>query len=196
MPKTAAAAGVVEWVLAEHRALRAAYDFDVRMLVPRDLLTQRPAGAANSIVWLVWHLARCEDAVVNALVRGAPQVLERDGWPGRIATTDTRIGTGFTAEEVDALSCAVDPGQVDAYWTAVRQATAAWLQRVPASELDRVPPNRLDPASLVPSDGAWILDRWRDKPASFLLSDAVIAHGYAHLGEMQTVRGLLGIRGL
>jgi hypothetical protein len=28
--------------------------------------------------WLIWHVARYEDAAVNAVLRGVPQILERD----------------------------------------------------------------------------------------------------------------------
>jgi hypothetical protein len=38
----------------------------------------RPHGL-NSIAWLVWHMARCEDALSIVLV-GRPQVLDEEDW--------------------------------------------------------------------------------------------------------------------
>ena len=39
-----------------------------------------------SIVWHLWHLTRVEDAVVNAMLRGMPEILDRGndgaGWLG------------------------------------------------------------------------------------------------------------------
>jgi hypothetical protein len=38
----------------------------------------RPPGL-NSIAWLGWHMARCEDALSLVLV-GRPQVLDEEDW--------------------------------------------------------------------------------------------------------------------
>lgn len=188
---------VVEWILHELRALRAAYDFDIGGAVPRDLVAVRPEGAANSILWLVWHLARIEDVAINTIIRDAPQVLFEDGWTARIGTPDTRVGTGFADADVRSVTEALDIDHLHAYWAAVRARTLAWLESGPDLEhapdvgarLSRIP-------EIAPPDGAWLAEQWAGKPARYFVRTAVIAHGYVHLGEMRAVRGRLGIDGL
>jgi len=38
----------------------------------------------NSLAWLLWHLARAEDAVVNVVVGAREQVLSAGDWPRRL----------------------------------------------------------------------------------------------------------------
>src|SRR4051794_25366524 len=63
-------------------------------------LRARPAPAANSIIWLLWHAARIEDAAINGIVAGGPQVLECDGWGERLGVAGRQIGTGMGDAEV------------------------------------------------------------------------------------------------
>src|SRR3712207_6038315 len=53
-----------------------------------------PDGGGNSIAWLLWHMARLEDVVVNTLLRGAPEVLDRDGWVATLGIATRDVGTG------------------------------------------------------------------------------------------------------
>jgi hypothetical protein len=50
--------------------------------------------------------------------------------------------------------------------------------------------------AVVPAEGEWIRDEWSGKPARYFVRSVVLAHGFAHLGEMRSIRGLLGIAGL
>jgi hypothetical protein len=197
MRRSATMAPVVDWILAELRALRAAYDFDIAAAVPRDKLTARPDGADNSIAWIVWHLARMEDVAINAVVRGGQQVLETDGWGARMSVADMRTGTGFAPSDVRGIEQILDVDGLDGYWTAVRRATISWLETAPS--LDEVPDatSRLAAIpAIVPSEGGWIHEEWMGKPARYFVRTVVIAHGYLHLGEMRSVRSRLGINGL
>jgi len=47
----------------------------------------------NSIAWLVWHMARCEDALSLVLV-GRPQVLDEADWLPRLQLSMRDVGTG------------------------------------------------------------------------------------------------------
>ncbi len=81
-------------------------------------LRARPHGQ-NSIVWLVWHVARAEDIGVNRFAFQRPQVYDEDGWAERIGTGRRDLGTGMTSDDVSALSAAADVAAVRAYWEAV-----------------------------------------------------------------------------
>ena len=50
-----------------------------------------PGSLDHSIAWVVWHMTRIEDATMNLLVAGSPQVLLREDWLERmeIAVRDT-----------------------------------------------------------------------------------------------------------
>jgi hypothetical protein len=54
-----------------------------------------PEGYHNSIAWLLWHMARCEDVMVNTVLRNVPEVLD-DGWLNRLGVSTRHIGTGDT----------------------------------------------------------------------------------------------------
>jgi hypothetical protein len=166
---------------------------------PGELLAARPGGAGNSLSWLMWHLARVEDVVVNAVVRGRPQVLLAEGWGPRLGVDDARVGTGFTDDEVARFSREADPVEVDAYWQAVRAGTAGWLKEVPLTDLDVVPDfdARLAVAPpIVPDEAKWLLDLWRGRSTGWFVRFPVIDHGFLHLGQMQEIRGRLGVHGV
>src|SRR5437879_2163982 len=46
-------------------------------------LRARPQGL-NSIAWLLWHVTRFEDVAINAVLRDAPEVLDREGWAAQL----------------------------------------------------------------------------------------------------------------
>src|SRR5580693_5530162 len=72
----------------------------VRDLGP-DLLEARLDPAANSISWLIWHLARSQDAQVAA-VMDSEQLWKSDGWSRRFALPLHEDSTGYShsADEV------------------------------------------------------------------------------------------------
>ena len=56
----------------------------------------RPGAHLNSLVWLLWHMARTEDVAVNLVVVGRAQVLD-DRWTKRMNIPWRTIGTGMNA---------------------------------------------------------------------------------------------------
>jgi len=45
-----------------------------------DQMRRRPASGLNSLVWLLWHMARTEDVAVNLVVSDGRQVDQKDGF--------------------------------------------------------------------------------------------------------------------
>ncbi len=186
-------------IRTEHDELRAFYERAVQRIVPPELLPVRPGGAGNSIAWLVWHLARVEDIVINTIVRGTPQILLAGEWAARMRVADPRVGTGFEEAEVEGLSRAIDVAALDGYWQAVRRATDDWLASVPAGFFDTVPDVRARLSAIQPiappkaQEG--LIGFWSGRPASFLVRFPLIDHGFLHLGEMLAIRGRLGLKG-
>lgn len=159
-------------------------------------LRERPDGS-NSIVWLLWHITRFEDVVVNTVLRGVPEVLDRDGWQERLGV-DTRLaGTGSSDEEVGEFSARADPSTVRAYRAAVGRETRLWAETADFEALAAVPDvaGRLSQAPAALDERAdWVRQLWARKTGLGLLSLPVIGHSYIHIGEARVTRSRLGGR--
>ena len=103
-----------------------------------DDLAYRPDDEANTVGWLVWHLARVQDAQV-ADVAGAPQTWTAGGWAERFALPFDASATGYgqSPEDVAALA-GTGPELLLGYLDAVQAATLAYLAGLDESELARV----------------------------------------------------------
>src|SRR5882724_5699485 len=72
-----------------------------------DQMRVRPREDLNSLAWLLWHIARAEDIMVNALVAGREQVCD-DAWRKRLGVSRRDFGIGMTSPEVTELTRGVD----------------------------------------------------------------------------------------
>ena len=187
-----------QWIHAQHDDLGSLVERTILNSTPRDLLHVRPDGMGNSIIWLLWHVARVEDVAINTIVRGVAQVLIEGDWQKHLGLADHRIGTGFDETEVEELSRVVAIDEVQAYWKTVRTETSRGLAEVRLETLDAVPDldarlGAIPP--IVPERARWLLDFWRGRTAGFFVRLPALDHGYLHLGEMLAIRGRLGIPG-
>jgi hypothetical protein len=153
-----------------------------------------PGPRLNSIVWLLWHMARCEDAAVNAVICDGDQVLDH-GWRRDLRVDRADIGTGMTAPEVAALSAAVDVDALLAYRLAVARQTRVALstlddQRLSAPAMASSQVQHLHDLGLFGPHAAHIPPFWSTKPLRWFLW-LPTGHCYAHLGEAVTVRSQL-----
>ena len=104
----------------------------------------------------IWHLARCEDVLVNTVVADRAQVFDGEPWPDRLGVDRRDIGTGMTGDEVDDLVAAID---------------VAALRRYRAAVGTRV------------SDAGWVIDAWHGTTLGFLLGRNLLTHNALHIGE-------------
>jgi uncharacterized damage-inducible protein DinB len=137
-------------------------------------LAHRPAGGANSIAWLVWHLTRVQDDHV-ADAAGTAQVWTDDGWAERFAlplgTSDT--GYGHTPDEVAAVRVE-SADLLTGYHNAVHDRTVRYV------------------AALTDGDLGRIVDRAWDPPVTLAVRlISVISDDLQHAGQAAYVRGLL-----
>jgi hypothetical protein len=139
-----------------------------------DQLAARPDPDANSVAWLVWHLARVQDDHV-AEVAGTEQVWTSAGWSQRfgLPLDDGDIGYGHSSEQV--ASVRVDtPDLLTGYLAAVGEATGRYLAGLSGDDLDRV-----------------VDDRW-DPPVTLAVRLAsVLSDDLQHAGQASYVRGLV-----
>jgi hypothetical protein len=158
-------------------------------------LRERPRGV-NSIVWLVWHAARVQDAAVSRFVADRPQVLD-EGWNPRLGFARRDVGTGMAAGEVEALSRDVDVAALRGYHRAVSDRTkaiatalppAAWSEVVPGEQVRRV----VAADGLLVEAGKWVEDFWADgRTRGWFLLQVGLLHPYGHWFEAMVTRGFL-----
>ncbi len=67
-----------------------------------------PPGRANSVAWMLWHITRIEDATMNVLLADGPQVFHRGNWQSKLNSPYVDVGNEMSAEEIRALSEAVN----------------------------------------------------------------------------------------
>jgi uncharacterized damage-inducible protein DinB len=111
----------------------------------QDQLAYRADPAANSIAWLVWHLARVQDDHV-ADVAGHEQAWTADGWRERygLPFDAADVGYGHDADEVAELGGAPAKLLID-YYDAVHQRTIRYVRDLKDADLSRIVDERWDP---------------------------------------------------
>ncbi len=139
-----------------------------------DQLAQRPSPDANSIAWLVWHLARVQDDHV-AEVAGLEQVWTSQGWHERFGLPFDPgvIGYGQSSQEVGQVR-GLDAELLTGYLDAVHEQTVGYVSGLGLDDLDRVVDERWDPAVTL---GARLV--------------SVINDDQQHVGQAAYVRGLV-----
>jgi hypothetical protein len=158
----------------------------------------RPGQGVNSIVWLLWHMARTEDASINLVVVDGQQVLD-DDWARQLGVPWRHIGTGMSDDEVAELTRLADIAAVRAYRAAVGRRTRQVVQALAPEAWDE--PVGLSDTTRAARAGAfgpnagWVegvgLGAWQDQSRGARLAGAALRHNAMHMGEAVTVRGLL-----
>lgn len=99
----------------------------------------QPNPEANSIGFLLWHLARAEDGGIHTFLQQKPQLWIADNWCQKLNVSDNQEddGWGYTAEQLAAFRV---PELKDllAYADAVRSQTIEYLQGVTPDKLNEV----------------------------------------------------------
>lgn len=159
-----------------------------------DQMRARPGQGLNSLVWLLWHMARTEDVSVNLVVADGRQVLD-DDWVRRLNGPWRIIGTGMTDDEVSQLTARADVAALRAYRDAVGRRTqeivrslkpAAWDEMVSTADTARA-------AAAGAFGWGWVdgagYQAWQDQSRAARLAGGALRHNAVHLGEAITIRG-------
>lgn len=109
-----------------------------------EVSSYRPTPQANSIAWLIWHSARCQDLQLCDIA-GTEQVWTRDGWKDRFGLDlpANDIGYGHTPDDVAKVHAPAD--LLAGYYLAVHKDTLAYIAGVTAEELRRIVDTRWEP---------------------------------------------------
>ena len=139
-------------------------------------LATRVTPDANSIAWLVWHLARVQDDHV-ADVAGTEQVWTAQDFVSRFDLPFDAGVIGYGMSSADVGRVRADAGLLTGYLRAVHEATIAYVSTLSADDLDRVVDERWDPPVTL---------------AVRLVS--VVSDDLQHAGQAAYVRGLITSR--
>lgn len=162
-------------------------------------LRVRPGKGLNSIVWLLWRMARTEDVAVNLIVAARPQVFD-EAWSRRMNIPHVQMGSGMTEEEVADLSERADVAGVRAYRSAVGRRTREIVAALRPGTWDEIlslddTRRAADVGAFGPND-LWISGMghppWQGHTRGDQLGSAAIRHNSGHIGEAVTVRSLGG----
>jgi hypothetical protein len=173
----------------------------LHMQVERDFLHSlseaqmrlRPQGL-NSIAWLVWHMARCEDAL-NVLLGAQPQVLDDEHWLPRLNLSARDVGTGMGDDEVSDLSARLDLAALRDYYTAVGRRTVEVVRSLRPEALDEFPDlQRLRTEGVFRENAVRLIAEREGETKGWWLGQLGIAHSQSHRGQAVTIRLLQGIR--
>ncbi len=160
-----------------------------------DMARRRPGSGLNSVAWLTWHMARCEDVAMNAIIAGQTQVLESQGWAERLHLDRQDIGTGMSDAEVGDLTSRVDISELRAYRAAVGRQTREVIRQLSPADLTQLAnPERIARAfasGAVVKNGRWVQQFWDGKSVGFFLWLGT-GHNFMHLGEANLIRTLVG----
>lgn len=134
----------------------------------------RPAPAANSIAWLIWHSARVQDAQLCDIA-GTEQVWIRDGWADRFGLELPRTDTGYGHDADDVGKVRVGADLLAGYYHAVHKMTLEYIASVMPDELGRV-----------------VDTRWNPPVTASVRLVSIVDDCAQHLGQAAYVQGIAG----
>jgi len=138
----------------------------------------RPLGKGNHIAFIIWHIGRTEDAVINFLWQKKPPVWNAEGWDKKFGMDPRAQGTGMTAEQAASIRIQ-NLGEFSLYMEKVFRTSEAYLEGVKEEDLGEV----------------------RDLPVLGkrslyqVIGGIILHHGAEHLGEIWYIKGLQGLKG-
>lgn len=172
---------MVRSAFLEHLRVRGRQTRERALVVVDDLtdeqLAWRPTPTAHSIAFALWHIARTEDNFQNDVNRGGT-VWAKGAFAAKWGYPDRGVGAGWDDERAASLAM---PGK-ESLLEYVRAVFAAC----------DVAADRLDESLLNEVRSSGFLGK-EDILGEVLLGS--MTHANRHLGEMEYIKGLLGLRG-
>jgi hypothetical protein len=125
-----------------------------------------------------WHYVRTEDNIVRFILQNRrPTVWMEGKWAEQLGLPPVTQGTGMTPADAQALRID-DVGLFDQYKRAVFASTDEYLANPDASTFD-------SPVTVKPLG---------EMPAIRALGQVCMTHGFTHLGEIELIRTLQGLK--
>ena len=150
-------------------------------------LRWQPEAHDTSVAFATWHTYRAADDLCNGFVIGRPSVYASGGWAKRLPVSEagaSGFGNGLNREQIGRLAFA--GSELVAYAKAVGESLVEWVSNASEAEQD-AEVNLPFFATAYPG-----YDKMTKLEA---ISFFAIGHTAEHLGEVQMVRGLMGLKG-
>jgi uncharacterized damage-inducible protein DinB len=188
----------LQFFLFHYERLHTQVERDFLIGLRDDQMRSRPYEGSNSIAWLIWHMARCED-MTSFIIAERRQVLAEGDWLARFNLSRHDIGTGMTDEEVGNFTDEVDLAALKDYYKAVGQRTREVVQSLRPEDLDETPDSRqlrrvLFEDGTLSENILWVIDEREGRNKGHWLGASGLTHSNLHRGEALTIRGMQGIR--
>ena len=153
----------------------------------REQLRWQPEQHDTSIIFALWHAYRAEDDLVHGMVMKQPSVLTAQEWAKRLRVETTGItpfGNGLTREQIASID--LDVEEVIAYAEAVGRSEIAFVEAMSDEEA-------LEEVRLPFFTGVYEHVDVMSKLET--IAFFAIGHTSEHLGEVQMLKGMMGLKG-
>jgi hypothetical protein len=158
----------------------------------------RAAPGQNRLGFIIWHIARTQDTIVQSWIRGEVEIVHRPEWNHWEGLRPYGMGAGITLAEADEVAATVHHAESLLYADTVHQEIIAWLRQRSDDELDQIPDANanLGPYPEYQAEGfRQELGSLYNQPIWNLLMRPCIGHIHRHLGELQLAKDVLRARG-
>ncbi len=136
-----------------------------------------PGGKATSIGFNAWHWYRTADNITHFVFQKQKPIWMEQGYVEKLGLPPVAQGTGMSQEEAQALTIK-DPAILREYGALVTAATLQFVKNVEPAILAEM--QMVKPLGEMP--------KWR------VIRQVVMTHGFMHLGEINAIRGILGLQ--
>ena len=147
----------------------------------------QPDTNPNHITFAIWHAYRSEDELIHMLLMQKPSVFTRDGWAQRLPVAEPGnppFGTGLSREQIAQVHLPIET--LYEYADAVGAAVKAYAEGMSDEDGEQMIPLPFF------TDVYPMLD---SASRAEVLTFFSIGHTAEHLGEVQYIKGLLGLTG-
>jgi hypothetical protein len=168
----------VDFIRSQLRNMHAQYDEAIADLDDANFMW-RANDKGHPISFILWHYVRTEDNIINFVLQGKPTVWLDGGWNEKFGMHKAAQGTGMTLEEAQNLTIN-SKADWQTYQRAVWAATDAFL----AASSDATMEEKVTVKPL------------GEMPRQTAIGQVCLTHGFTHLGEIQHLRGLQGLKGM
>src|SRR3990172_2889474 len=168
----------IEFIRSSLRQMHSSYN-DAIADLSAEQLQWRANERGLPIAFILWHYVRTEDNVIQFVLQHKPTVWLEGGWDQQFGLDRVAQGTGMSLEQAQSLQIN-SKDSFQGYMRDVWQATEAFLEA---------------------KDDAFLAEKTFVKPLGEMpirnaIGNMCLTHGFTHLGEIQHLRGLLGLRGM
>jgi hypothetical protein len=152
----------------------------------------------NSIAWILWHIARCEDLGINRIIFDKVQVLDADNYARRLNVSRRDIGTSMSYNDVINFSNQIDIDSLRGYIIAVANKTQKIIRELPSEQLDLIPDQAylnkvLFKEGALSKNSEWVAEHYSNKTMGWFLGHLGLTHPRGHLAQIILLRKIIGL---